>query len=74
MSSAAAFFLCTLWKIEYILSNWNNFSILKDTKKICIWKFMCRKEYDIEEIGLGNFAPLITGKIQAIGKKKRHIV
>jgi hypothetical protein len=35
---------------------------------------MCRKEYDIEEIGLGNFAPLITGKIQAIGKKKRHIV
>jgi hypothetical protein len=32
---------------------------------------MCRKEYDIEEIGLGNFSPLITGKIQAIGKKKK---
>ena len=30
---------------------------------------MCRKEYDIEEIGLGNFAPLITGKIQVIEEK-----
>ena len=35
---------------------------------------MCRKEYDIEEIGLGNFAPLITGKIQTIGKKMAYCI
>ena len=42
----------------------------KFVMKICMQKINLKNMYDIEKICFGNFASLITCKIQVIGKKK----